>query len=116
MSEERRAEARTLMSNGNGNGQAHIGGEPLVFHIKLNVPVEHGGEMLHELTLTEPTFEEMEKIGRAPEADRGRLTLQLVTGLPPSVVRQLRGRDINAINEMIPKLLGEDESPPTGGR
>jgi hypothetical protein len=115
MSEDRRATAPgTAMSN--GNGQAHIGGEPLKFTIKLNVPVEHGGETLTELVLTEPTFEEMEKIGRAAEGDRGRLTLQAVTGLPPSVIRQLRGRDVVAINELVPKLLGEDDSPPTGGR
>jgi integrase len=95
--------------------RATIGGEPLKITVPLAVPIKHGDEILTELVLTEPTFEEMEKIGRASANDMGRLTLMAVTGLPPSVIRQLRGRDIKTINDLVPQLLGEDGSPPTGG-
>ena len=94
--------------------RAHIGGEPLKLTVRLNVPIKHGDEILTELVLTEPTFEEMEKLARASDADRGRLTMSVITALPPSVIKQLRGRDIGAINKLIPQLLGEDDSQKNG--
>ncbi len=97
-----------------GGETATIGGEPLKFTVQLNVPIKHGDEMLTELVLTEPTFDQMEQIARAPAGDQGRLTLMAVTGLPPVVIKQLRGRDIRAINELVPQLLGEDGFPPIG--
>ena len=100
--------------NGSGEEEVRIGGAPLQFRVQLNVPIKHGDQILTEIVLTEPSFEEMEKVARAPEGDRGRLTLMAVTGLPPSVVRQLRGRDVKAINDRVAQLMGEDESPETG--
>ena len=101
-------------TNGSAEEEVRIGGAPLQFTVQLHVPVKHGDQVLTEIVLTEPSFEEMEKVARAPEGDRGRLTIMAVSGLPPSVVRQLRGRDVKVINDRVAQLMGEDESPGTG--
>jgi hypothetical protein len=88
---------------------------PLKLTVKLNVPIDNGGEMLDELELVEPTFEALQTIDRARgDVERSILTICACTGLPPSVIRQLRARDMRAVSEEAVKLMGE-ESPEIGG-
>jgi hypothetical protein len=89
--------------------------EPLRIKVPLFVPVHHGDEELREIELIEPTFEALQTLDRAHgDMERGILTICACTGLPPSVVRQLRARDLKRVGEEAQKLLGE-ESPETGG-
>lgn len=85
--------------------------EPLHFTIKLEVPIKHGDEILTELELTEPTVESLMMIDKAQgDIERGVMTICAVTGLPPSVVKQLRLRDMKNVSEKALAFVGEDTS------
>ena len=79
--------------------------------VPLFVPIKHGDEQITELELIEPTFESMQRLDRAQgDIERGILTICACTGLPPSVIRQLRARDMKRVGEEAAKLLGEEDS------
>jgi hypothetical protein len=87
---------------------------PLRISVPLHVPINHGGEMLPEIELEEPTFDSLQALDRAGgDIERGILTICACSGLPPSVIRQLRARDMKRVGEECAKLLGED-APETG--
>ena len=91
-----------------------IEGRPLQGTVTLKVPVNHGGEMLYEVEVLEPTVEGLMTLDTAKgEWDGIIKNVMACTGLPPSVVKQLRARDIKAILEAINTLNGEI-IPPTG--
>ena len=89
---------------------------PLKVTIELNVPIEHGDDVLTEIVMTEPDLGGLQKMDDA-SGEMGQTIAMICacTQLPPSVVKQLRLRDMRAISEAAAKLLGE-ESPSTGGK
>jgi len=100
----------------NGNGSDEAFGAPLRVTIKLRVPVRHGDEVIHELELEEPTFDEMSKVDRVQgDMEKSIYLISAVTGLPPSVIKQLRARDIRRVNEEVEKFMGES-APEIGER
>ena len=95
---------------------------PISVTIPLKVAIVHGDETLTELTLTEPSLGSLMELDKAT-GDMAQVlgTIVACTQLPPSVVRQLRARDMRTIGEAATKLLGESgsadgESPPVGLR
>ena len=84
--------------------------------IKLKRPVVHGDEQITELVLHEPDIGGLIEMDNEP-GDMGKVMQAIVacTGLPPSVVRQIKARDLPAIGEATAKLMGE-ESRLTGVR
>jgi hypothetical protein len=90
--------------------------DPLQFTIALDVPIKHGDEVLTELELTEPTVEALMMIDKAQgDIERGVMTICAVTGLPPSVIKQLRLRDMKKVSEKALAFVGEDTSETGNG-
>jgi hypothetical protein len=92
------------------------GGGPVKITITLNVPITHGDEVLTELVLTEPSAEGLMAMDQA-NGDMAKTiaTICACTALPPSVIKQLRARDLRQIGDKVAELMGE-ESPATGER
>jgi hypothetical protein len=89
-------------------------GRPVEVRITLNVPITHGDDVLTELVLTEPNGEGLMQMDRANgDMERTIMTICACTSLPPSVIKQLRARDLRQIGEKVAELMGE-ESPETG--
>ena len=92
------------------------GGGPVKITIQLNVPITHGDDVLTELELTEPSAEGLMQMDRANgDMERTIMTICACTALPPSVIKQLRARDLRQIGDKVAELMGE-ESPETGER
>jgi hypothetical protein len=82
--------------------------------VALRTPITHGDEIITEIVMTEPT------LGGLMEGDNATgnmakvvATICACSGLPPSVVKQLRARDVKAIEEAAETIMGE-EFPVTG--
>jgi hypothetical protein len=89
---------------------------PVKVTITLNVPITHGDDVLTELELTEPTAEGLMAMDRAQgDMERTIATICACTALPPSVIKQLRARDLRQIGEKVADLMGE-EPLETGAR
>ena len=87
---------------------------PVKVTITLNVPITHGDEVLTELELIEPSAEALMAMDKAQgDMERTIATIAACTALPPSVIKQLRARDLRQIGEKVAELMGE-ESPETG--
>jgi hypothetical protein len=91
----------------------------LRFKMALKVPIKHGDEIITDIELIEPTLEGLMMIDRANgDIERTIFTIAACTGLPPSVVKQIRHRDMVRINAESGKIMGEDretgESLPPG--
>jgi hypothetical protein len=94
--------------------QSEMPGNTLRVLIPLLVPIRHGSELLTEVELTEPDLGAMMKLDEATgEMGQTLYTICACTNLPPSVIKQLKLRDVKVIGEAASKLLGE-ASPGTG--
>lgn len=83
---------------------------PIRLTIRLKVPIVHGDDELHELELVEPTLEGLMAMDRATgELEKTQAMICACTALPPSVIKQLRGRDLKRIGEEVAQLMGEDQ-------
>ena len=83
----------------------------LSFTIQLETPIEHGDEVLTELVLVEPDVGGLMKVDDA-SGEMGQTLAMIVacTDLPPSVIKQIKLRDLRKINEAMPKLSGESQA------
>ena len=89
---------------------------PNTVTVPLAVPLIHGDDVLTELVLTEPDLGGLQGMDHAA-GDVGQTIAMIIacTQLPPSVIKQLRVRDLKSVAEAAAKLMGE-ESSPTGAR
>ena len=88
----------------------------LTVTVTLNVPITHGDEVLTELQLVEPDLGSLMTMDAADGNVGGMIALIVAcTQLPPSVIKQLRSRDIKKCSEAAEKLMGED-APAIGAR
>lgn len=62
---------------------------PAEFELMLRAPVELAGQTYDRLPLREPTDDEWTKIMAAPEGQRRRLGIFLVTGIPQGAVAKM---------------------------
>jgi hypothetical protein len=84
-------------------------GEPFKVVVPLSVPVRHGDEVLTEIELVEPTVEDLQSLdGIEGNVEITIRTLCACTGLPPSVIKQIRLRDMRRLAEEVAKFAGED--------
>ena len=84
--------------------------------VPLVAPITHGDEVLTELELTEPDLGDMMKLDEATgDMTETLYTICACAKLPPSVIKQLKLRDVKTIGEAAAKMLGE-ASLATGGR
>jgi hypothetical protein len=89
---------------------------PLRVIVPLLTPIMHGDEMLSELELSEPDLGAMMKLDEATgDTAQTLYTICAFTGLPPSVIRQLKLRDIRTVGDAATKMMGEG-SRETGAR
>jgi hypothetical protein len=87
-----------------------------VISVRLITPIFHGDEEITVLELHEPTIGDLQKTDTTDgQVETVILTICACTGLPPSVIRTLKIRDLKAVEAAVVKMMGE-ESPPTGGR
>jgi hypothetical protein len=83
--------------------------------VQLAVPIKHGDDELREIELIEPTFEALQRLDRAQgDVERAIMLICACSLLPPSVIKQLRSRDLRRLSEAAATFMGE-ESPETGG-
>lgn len=83
---------------------------PLAITVQLKVALEHGGDIIEELTLTEPTLGGMMEMDKATgEMGQTMAAIIACTQLPPSVVKQLRMRDLKAVGEAAKAIMGESQ-------
>ena len=76
--------------------------------IALQVPIVHGDDVLTELTLVEPSVGDLISLDDATgDIQRSMLTIVACTGLPPSVIKQIKLRDLQTIGEAAQKMMGE---------
>jgi hypothetical protein len=90
--------------------------EPIRVVVPLLSPIMHGDEVLTELELTEPELGDMMKLDEAAgDMSQTLYTICACAKLPPSVIKQLKLRDVKTIGEAAARMLGE-ASPATGGK
>jgi Phage tail assembly chaperone proteins, E, or 41 or 14 len=84
--------------------------------VPLRKPILHGDEVITEIILREPSLGDLMALDDA-KGDMSEVlwTIVACTGLPPSVVKQLKARDVAKVGEAAGGLMGED-APPTGGK
>ena len=83
---------------------------PLSITVPLKVALEHGGDIIDELVLTEPTLGGMMEMDKMQgEMAQTMAAIVACTSLPPSVIKQLRMRDMKAVGEAVKTIMGESE-------
>lgn len=84
--------------------------------VPLREPITHGDDILYELELHEPDLDGMMQMDKVEGQFSIALhTIMICTGLPPSVVKQIKYRDVVDLLTASEKILGEPFRA-TGGK